>query len=218
MSGLYVYAIAAGPVKVRARGIFGRPVRSVPVGRLHAVVETATRAPRPSLARLKAQSRVLAATVQAGADVLPARFGTFVSHRRDLERDLKGRTTAMRKALRQVRGCVQMTIRITPAPAALSPCAGRKRPASGTAYLESLAARNDTRRNDPAVAAFASTAEPFARAARVEWRDSAATIFHLVPRTKLTRYLAAIGDTADRVEANVVLSGPFAPFAFVEVD
>jgi hypothetical protein len=223
MTGLYVYAIAAGPVRLRTRGIFGRPLRDVTVGRLHALIEPASRAPKPSLARLKAQGRILNAIVQTGGDVLPTRFGTFVSDKRELERALEGRSAALRRALRQVRGCVQMTVRVTPAeggPVAQASTLTRKYTdgIGGAAYLKRLAARDRSRRVDPSIRAFTAAAEPLVRATRVEWRNSTAMLFHLVPRTKLTRYVAAMSDAAGRVDAEAVLSGPSAAFAFAAAE
>jgi hypothetical protein len=215
MTGLYVYAIADRPVRLRARGIFGRPLRSVRAGRLHAVVEAAARAPKPTLARLTAQGRVIARLVQAGADILPARFGAHVGSAEELRRALAGRTTDLRRALGRVRGCVQMTVRVAAPPAAVASAADR---ASGTRFLRARAAAENTRRRDPVVRALGRAARPYARASRIEWREDGATLFHLVRRARVLAYAAAITRAVKRLDAAVVVGGPSAPFAFVEIE
>lgn len=224
MKGLYVYAIAARPVQTRRNGIFRRRLRSVRAGRLHAVVESAARAPKPSLARLKAQSRVLSALVRDGVDLLPARFGTHVDDVTQLEAALRDRSAGLRAALQRTRGCVQMTLRIE----APSSGARRSRPqqveaggtresVSGAAYLRGRASRDRARRSHPAVRGFTAAAEPFIAASLVEWRGNTATVFHLVRRSRLDAYAAALAQEARRRGVPAVLSGPFAPFAFVEI-
>lgn len=220
MPGLYLYAVTSRPVQPGVHGIFGRPVRSVAAGRLHAVVERAGRAPKPTLARLEAQSRVLAALVRRGSDLLPARFGTYLPSREALAGALDARRSELRAALRRTRGCVQMTLRFaarrTPRRTPSSTAGGQA--SSGTNYLRARVAVERARRENPQLLGFTRATERFVRAGRVEWRSGTATVFHLVPRTRLSAYAAAVCREAEAQQTNVILSGPFAPFAFVEIE
>ncbi len=218
MTGLYVYAIAGRAMRVRARGIFGRPLRAVRAGRLYVVVETAARAPRPTVAKLKAQGQVIARLVQSGADILPARFGAHVRDAGELARALAGRARELSRALRRVRGCVQMTVRVT--------MESNDRGIShrgigtdrGTRFLRARAAAEAARRRDPIVRAVRRAASPYARETRIEWRGDGASVFHLVPRARALAYVSAVTRAMKRRGAAAAIAGPWAPFAFVEIE
>ena len=215
MSGLYVYGIVDRSMRVRARGIFGHTLRTVRAAGLLAIVESASRPPKASLQKLRAQSRVVAAIVARGADVLPARFGAFVPSAGDLEKALADRRAELARALADVRGCLQMTVRVR----ATAEPHRRVTARSGGAYLRARAAQARARRRDPLLRALARAASPYVRATRIEWHERVplASMHHLVPRAKLDAYESAIAREVERRGAHAVLSGPIAPFAFAEM-
>lgn len=222
MEGLYVYAITRGSTNVRARGICGRPLRSLRVGRLHVVVEPALRPPRPSLAKLKAQAKIVAALVDAGADLLPVRFGSHVASAGELRQALRARSAELEANLRRTRGCVQMTLRMPAASAVTrtAPAGLTRRAATGTEYLRARAATAAGRRH-PLVAALNRAARPYVKAVRVDGTEEQSVflrIHHLVPRGRVADYARAIArELARRDASGVSMSGPWAPFAFAEV-
>ena len=214
MIGLYVYAITDRPVRLRGRGIFRRPLRTLRAGGLYAVVEPAARPPATSLPKLRAQGRVIARLVRAGADILPARFGAHVKNVAELERALGERTRELARALRRVRGCVQMTVRVA-RPRAAGTRADRT---SGTRFLRAQVAAVAARRRDRVMLALRRAARPYARATVIEWREEGASVFHLVPRARVAGYTEALAGAVKRLGAHAVISGPWAPFAFVKIE
>ncbi|HSL23037.1 MAG TPA: GvpL/GvpF family gas vesicle protein [Vicinamibacterales bacterium] len=222
MDGLYVYAIAQRPAKACPTGIFGRPLRSMRVGRLHVVVEPALRAPKPSVAKITAQAKIVAALVASGADLLPARFGSHVAGVTELQHALGARSADLQAMLRRTRGCVQMTVRVPATPS--GPRTSARRPArrarSGAEYLrERAAAAAGT--GHPLVAALNRAVKPYIKAVRVDWAKEPAAfvrVHHLVRRARVADYAWTITrELARRGGGAISISGPWAPFAFAEV-
>lgn len=219
--GLYVYAIADRPLHVHATGIFRRQVRSIEVpglAGLHAIVEAAARPPRQSVSRLRDHDRVLRALASSDhTAVVPARFGAFFPDRRALGAVVRESAADLRRSLRLVRGCMQMTTRVFFQDAAAQ---GRAPASSGTEHLLGLARAERTRRSHPTVASVRRKVSPFVKAERVEWHDTgsvtAVSLFHLVPRTRLEPYIDALARACRDDSARVIVSGPFLPFAFAQ--
>ena len=237
MPGLYVYAIADARRRPPLTGLFGRPLRTIGAGGVHAIVEEASRAPKPTLSRLRAQDRVLRALSGHVDPMLPARFGSFARNAHELRGMLAGRARELARALKRARGCAQMTVRLflddVPGTAMTVPRRGASRDAErrradmgswtsapgGAAYLRQLLAEDRARRSHPAVRALQRAARGVARAERIEWHDgavAAASVYHLVPRPRLQAYLRKVAAAATQEEARVIVSGPFLPFAFGE--
>ena len=218
MSGLYVYALTDTRRRANLTGLFGRRLRTIGAGGVHAVVEEAARAPKATVARLRAQDRVLETLAARGGAVLPVRFGSFARDARDLRRMLEGRAPELRRALRQANGCAQMTIRLVFAePAAGARSGGSANPRDGADYLRSLLAEDKARRAHPAYRALQGAARGLIRAERIEWHSGAvraASVYHLVPRARLQTYLGKVARVGRRTDTTLVVSGPFLPFAF----
>lgn len=216
MAGIYLYAIADSPLGVRTRGMFGRRLRSIDVGGVHAIVERAERAPRATIARLRAQDRVLRELSGGHAALLPARFGAFSTTRRELESALAARRAHLKRALRHVRGCVQMTLRLFPAARAVREAPSRK---SGAAYLRQIASAARARAAHPDLRRVQRASRGFVKGERVEWHDGpalVASIYHLVPRARQQEYLGAMAAVARSKGLKLLVSGPWLPFAFAE--
>lgn len=215
MAGVYVYGIAGRPPAAAVKGIFGRRLRVIEGARLFAIVEPAARAPKPTVPRLRAQARVLAALVAAGGDILPSRFGTFVRRPADVKAELLERGPAFRRGLRAVRGCVQISARIA-LPGGQAPA--RSPQTTGTAFLRSRAAAVGGAH--PAVRALDRAGRAFAKQTRIEADRVAPSIVvhHLVPRRYLRQYLEAVTRAAARRDIAIALSGPWPPFAFLDAE
>jgi hypothetical protein len=140
-----------------------------------------------------------------------------VASRDELQETVTPRVAELRKALRHIKGCVQMTVRITVREAELPAARGGRAPATGAAYLRARVAEDRSRRHHPVVRAITTATTPHVRGSRVEFAAATVTLFHLVQRTRVPRYLAALGREAERHDAEVRVSGPLAPFAFVEI-
>lgn len=216
MRGLYVYGITAHDTESPGRGIFGRQLRTIRIGPLRAVVEDAARAPKPTLGKLRTQSGVIAALVDNGVDILPARFGTFVSAV-ELQDLVAERRTDFVRALRAIQGRVQMTVRLKteedPRP---RPHAG----SGGRAYLQAQAKRAQRHTRDPVVRAIQRAARPYARDSRLDWRErrpAIVTLHHLVSRNRIAEYRQAVLRVVRDAGTDAIVSGPWAPFAFAEV-
>jgi hypothetical protein len=163
--------------------------------------------------------------VERGIDILPVRFGTFVPDAEALARAIDEQAPALTRALKTVKGCVQMTVRLTlvdPGPARSKRPAGRRRAESGsigTAYLRARAAARDSTGHgqvDRAVRAIARAVAPHVRAMRTESSERQATLFHLVHRRRIALHRQALAGAAGRTGAFVTVSGPLPPFAFAD--
>jgi hypothetical protein len=217
MPGLYLYGIAAHPVRLAATGVCRRPVRSIAIAPFHVIVEEAGGVPRATMANLRRHSAVIASVVDRGRDVLPVRFGTVVSGRSQLRRVVQARQEELSQALERVKGRVQMTVRvpIDEPRAAASGSAVR-----GASYLRARAALERQRARNPLVRAIQRAAKPFVRASRVEWRagpPALVSVHHLVARSRIEQYRDAVGQAMQARRAEGAVSGPWAPFAFAEV-
>lgn len=209
MSRLYVYAFIGEPG--RRCSIRGRTIEMIPVGRVHAAVERRRGAPRLTEAALQEQHAIVAELAGRVDAILPARFGAFVDDR-ELERIVIRSGARLRTALERVRGCVQMTVRISSqAPAA--PLPGTSRERAGTEYLTArraaLAESPETDLIREAVRAVAvgeslTTAGPYT------------TVAHLVPRRRVSAYRRAIEAAIRKADpgSRVRVTGPWPPFAF----
>ena len=205
---IYVYAIAEAGVPARMR-LLGRSLRALHAGNLSLIAEPDRGDREISEETLRRQHAVVEALAARLDPILPVRFGTTGS-----AEDLKARTAAsgavLGAALDHVRGMTQMTIRIhgTGSP---QPAAPESRPGlSGTEYLE-------RRRTEQASLAASARAIASAAGALVadERLDPPGTIFHLVRKQDVAAYRRAVESCAPSLQpATIVISGPFAPFAF----
>jgi len=208
---LYVYAILdAGMPAPRVRG---HRIEMLPVAGIWVAVEHLAEAPRISESTLRDQHQIVVRLGRAAKAILPVRFGAFLDAG-ELERVIRLRRGTFRKALQEVRGKEQMTVRIF-GPAMRPEFAIP--PVSGTEYLRARAAS--------ARAPLPPVAEAIGRAVRSlvtsERTDSGrggiqATLNHLVRRGRAAQYRSLVNAAVAQIEspAAVVVSGPWPPFAF----
>ncbi|HUF92900.1 MAG TPA: GvpL/GvpF family gas vesicle protein [Candidatus Limnocylindria bacterium] len=224
MSGLYVYAVLESGARAAGAGLAGEPLRVVACGDLAAAVGDMAEAPALDAHALRAHDAVVRALAQSAEAILPARFGCFVKDEPALRDALHPRAGELGEALRLVRGCEQMTVRVYgtdgATPPAGEPTAGAPvataRP--GTEYLVSRQRERQRARAvpelDPVRPALSALVRD-ERAQRHRTPPLLASVYHLIERGQaaayqetLTRAAASLGSV--RVSA----SGPWPPYAF----
>jgi len=73
-----------------------------------------------------------------------------------------------------------------------------------------------TARQVPELAAVRPAIRRFVKDERVERRGGIATVHHLIPRATAERYRAAVERAAAKSGIRLIVSGPFAPYAFAD--
>ena len=210
MSRLYVFALVDQPG--RTATVAGRRIEIIEAGDVFAAVDVSRRArPELSEAALREQHAIVVALGRRFDAVLPARFGAWVDGQ-DLEQTLTTNRARIRRALAQVKSREQFSVRVfgerEDIPTDLS---------NGAAYLRSrlAAARPEL---SAAARRIRRAVKPMVRAERIEPGRGGVrlTIHHLVDRGCAREYRAAVRESAARVPGEeIVVSGPWPPFAFV---
>jgi hypothetical protein len=209
---IYVYAIteplSGGPA---GTGLEDEPLRVFAVDGIVAVYSRHQKAEcRPEPHALWQHQRVIE-QLMSTATVLPARFGTTVEDTAALRAILHRRAPALRAQLEQVRGCVELAVRVG------LPAAERPQPAGGREYLrDRLAAQHERE------AATARTLAPLAELA-VLWKqpdraDAARSLSasYLVRAGDVERFAAQVQGLQERnAELSLSCTGPWAPYSFV---
>jgi hypothetical protein len=220
---VYALTSAAMPPIGPIAGVARERLRAVRVGTITAIVGHVRRAPAPEESALRRFDRVVRRLFVAVPALLPARFGTCFDTLDELTTVLRLRQASLRRALREVRGRAQMTVRVIGAggqPAGPLPPSSRRqrtgrgtRAASGTDYLRDRAAR------ERYVAGFGpvrARVGRWIRRERVDRRAGVATIYHLVPRAAAASYRAAVERTAAAAGLQCLVTGPWPPYAFTD--
>jgi hypothetical protein len=208
---LYTYALAERGLPTRFT-VLGRRLQVIDIGRVSAIVEAVREAPPATEEALRRQHAVVTRLAERADALLPVRFGATFT-RRELNTRVESAEDVVLAALRHVRGCMQMTVRIH-APAA--PDMSVARPSSGTAYL---AARSERRRAQRGVAARIRRA--VSRLIVDERTDEGkgellATVYHLIRSVNAWRYRSAVEAVAPTLgPVRLSVTGPWPVFAFV---
>ena len=206
---LCVYAIVSGgasPSAFRARE--GERLRLIRHGRLAAVVRKVPHAPAPTTVNLRRYDRTMQAIAKRFDAMLPARFGTCVS-REELIFILSSRRAALAPALARVRGRVQMTVRLV-GDGPHRPPPSDTRPPSGVDYLRARSREAAVPEFDP----LRATVRRWVRAEHVDRRGGVATVYHLIPRSSVDAYRAAVQRAGAAGGLHLIVSGPWPPYAF----
>lgn len=200
----YVYAFVSGPPGTVT--ISRRSIDIVPMARLHVALEWRDDPPEVTPEALARQHRIVERLGEERDAVVPARFGSLVPVEA-LKRLLQSRGADLRRALAQVRGCVQMTVRIPTESPAMVPSS---KPATGTEYLDRRRASRAVAAS-PAASAITAAVEPLIIASRAGLSSpSRLTLFHLIRRADVRAYRARVRAAA----VDMAPAGPFPPFAF----
>jgi hypothetical protein len=183
------------------------------VGGLFAAAERLRIPPAPTEVALRRQYRLVVALSRLSPAVLPVRFGAFMTGD-ELEKIVRARRTILLRALRQVRGHDQMTVRIFGPPLAALPA---NNPSSGAEYLRARAAATRPALT-PGARALVKAVSSVVDAQHVSGSRGGVqlTIEHLVRRSNVARYRRLLATCAGELEPNldIAVSGPWPPFAF----
>lgn len=223
---LCVYALAArGIGRIGRAGVAGERLHAIRIGAIDAIVGDVATAPPPTDRNLRAYDRLLSLMWSRSPAVLPARFGTVVRDRAELELILADRQETLRSRLRLVRNRAQMTIRILQGAGEGGQGSGERgqgsvarsrvpaRRSRGRSYLEQ---RARIAHDVPEFAPVREAVRRWVRAERVERQGNIATIYHLVPRGAAERYRESIRRAARDADVRLLVSGPWPAYAFAD--
>jgi Gas vesicle synthesis protein GvpL/GvpF len=209
---IYLYAIAEeldGLPDVR--GLDGAPLARGSVEGLDLVVSEHDDAEiAASEEAVLAHARVVEELVERCAALLPARFGRGFRDEDALHEAIAGRVGSLREALAQVRGCIEVGVRVLASEPATPPAE------SGRAYMEARLARNDE-----AERLARELHEPLAALARAATRTVGATPrlllsgAYLVEPGEVDAFRRRVGELeAAHPELTFVCTGPWPPYSF----
>lgn len=221
---------------LRIRGSQGERLRLVGRGAVRAVAGELRRTPAASPESLRRYDRTLRALAASLPAVLPARFGTSFADPAELEYVLSVRQGPLRRALAQVRGRAQMTVRVldsaatgaggdtlagrgarTPSRAETSTGPAVSAEGAGRRYMQERAEAAVRERDVPGFDAVRQAVAGFIRDERVEKHAALTTVYHLVPRSSAGAYRDRIIGAATAAGLQIVVSGPWPPYAFARV-
>ena len=207
----YIYALVERGLPRRFT-VLGQRLQAIDIGRVSAIVEVVREAPAVTEAALRRQHAVVTRLAQRTDALLPVRFGAVLAPT-VVDARVKAVEKTVVAALRRVRGCVQMTVRVH-APAARQTGAAAGSP--GTAYL---AARSERR---GALRSIAARIDRVASGVLVDERidegrgELVGTVYHLVRSKDVERYRNRLEAAAPSLApARLSVTGPWPVFAFV---
>jgi Gas vesicle synthesis protein GvpL/GvpF len=213
---IYVYSIgepAAMPPEPRPRGLGGARLRVLDCNGLAAVFSRhRTLQPQPSPKALWSHEAVVEQLMARGA-VLPLRFGTVLDGEPSLRETLAERHEELTRGLENVRGRVELGLRVLGEPPRERP----QGPGSGHAYL--MARHQDHRRAQEAARDVHEPLAAMAHDARVRTTVPPPAILaaaYLVDRHQIDAFKARAGAlAAARDDVSTVCTGPWPPYSFV---
>jgi hypothetical protein len=207
---LYVYALSP-PGLPRRLSVLGRRLHCVALGDVDAIVARAT-PPGRSLEDIQLQHRIVTHLAMRTPALLPARFGSVLTEGA-LRSLVSERRDDIHAALRLVRNCEQMTLRVF-GPSGLdapsSPPTG-----SGTAYLAHR--RERAHHQPPELEVIRHELGALIKAERAEAgeRGVRLVVYHLVARGKLSQYRRRASVLQTLLKPyTVTATGPWPAFAF----
>lgn len=186
-----LYGVTSAGAAVAGAGLDGRPLRTLEVGPLQAVLSDQSAPPAADTETLWSYEAVLE-RLMATTTIVPARFGTVAEDEGPIRELLDERRPELQLTLERVGGAVELAVHLEPAPAG---------PAhSGTEYLTSrLQQRRQVEALDAAAAGL------FRERANTGGRSTG----YLVDATHVDRFIQAAG------QAGAAVTGPWPPFSFV---
>lgn len=212
---LYLYALTDQPLRPEGRGLRGEPLCLLPAGKgLYAVAGEAGTLPRLTPEALKGHDATVRRLAEEASALLPFRFCAWVEDPKQLEERLAPRAQDLREALRQVKGCEQMTLRVfRSAPQPPEAEAPEEAMGPGTRYLTARARALFPPELAPLRRALSSLVRQ-ERLAHHHTPPLLLSAYHLVPRRHRSAYLKALRVVEDCATLRVVPSGPWPPYAF----
>jgi hypothetical protein len=226
---VWVYALVSPPpARLTVTGVAGERLKLITVNRIGAVIGELRRAPAPAVGNLRRYAAAVESVAAETSAILPARYGTTVGDADELLSIIRSRRTSLRQRLAAVRGRAQMTIRLLESEsgdAALpsqSPVTRRTRlrlgygATQGTQYLRQKMADAAAAGAVPAFDDMRSAIQRYVKDERIEKHQGIVTINHLVTHGSVERYRDAVARTADERGVRLIVTGPWAPYAFAD--
>jgi hypothetical protein len=180
---------------------------------------------------LLAHNEVIGAALATGRTPIPARFGQRFADDATCLADIERRGDAIRRALTNVAGCVEMGILLAPSagrllrelePVPALPRPRLEEPRAGRRYLEGLrsrAVRNEARRT-AGDAELQRLSAAVTHLVRDESKGAATagvvSVSHLVRRDDAERYRSALEAMTASPGFRMLITGPRAPYNFSE--
>jgi hypothetical protein len=207
---LYVYALSS-PGLPRRLTVLGRRLNCISLGDVDAIVAGSI-PPGRTLDDIQLQHRIVSQLSARTSALLPARFGSTVSAAA-LSTLVSERHGDIHAALRLVRHCQQMTVRVFGrSTSEITPEAA----SSGTAYLVTRQKRANY--VPPEVEVIRRELSPLVRDERVAQgeRGLRAVVYHLVSRRAVAKYQRRAATLTSLLAPHAVtVTGPWPAFAFV---
>jgi hypothetical protein len=217
---VYVYAITDGVGDVSdLRGLHDEPLRTVTVGSFVVVIGHAVDRVSPTRELLATQDRIVRALHARAHALLPVRFAAVVPDVDALSHHAALKDARLATALRNVRGCDQMTLwllkRGATAPAEDE---AHPAPAKGSVGRQYLAQRAAAQAVCPEAQRLAEVLRPLVHDERIERgkvTGVAASVYHLIERARGPAYRRAVQKAAaDLPTVAIRVSGPSPAYAF----
>lgn len=214
MSHVYVYALIEGLPAAKASG-GKRRIEFLPVSGIYAAIERRASAPDVNETSLREQHKTVVELGRLCDPIVPVRFGAWLALD-ELTNVIVSRERVLREAFEFLRHREQMTVRVFGEPVRTDDESALAA-ATGKAYLERL--RNAARPRLTSLAeAVRRAAGSMAAAERLESGRGRlqVAIHHLTERGRSREYRALVKRAVetDTTSDQVVVSGPWPPFAF----
>ena len=207
----YIYALVERGLPRRFT-VLGQRLQAIDIGRVSAIVQVVREAPAVTEAALRRQHAVVTRLARRTDALLPVRFGAVFAPPVVAAR-VKAVEKTVAAALRRVRGCVQMTVRVH-APAAREPDVAASSP--GTAYLAARSERGETLRSITARMHRAASGVLVDERVDEGRGELLGTVYHLVRSKDVERYRNRLEAAARSLApARLYVTGPWPVFAFV---
>lgn len=214
---LHLYGIVEPQVACAGVGVGGEQLQRVPCGEVVAVTSEHTALePRPDEEMLWEHEGVLEALLEAGP-VLPVRFGVRFADREAVRAALQPRSARLATILADLRGKVELSVRLLAHETVAPPAAVDSSAGPGTRYL--LAQLQDQRDAVRKLDAVRSRLAPIAAADHCELLPrpgTLATAAFLVERSAVEAFRRSVRELDEQLEDVVlVCTGPWPAYNFV---
>jgi hypothetical protein len=215
---LYVYAITDAAPDSLGIGLHGAPLRAIAAAGVFAIATQHEQPPQSGVEELWRHEEVVERLMEEVA-ALPMRFGASAASDAELEAVLGARADEFRAMLDRVRGAVELSVRVEPAPAAQVRGSDRGDAAlqqSGTEYMRErgLALRS----REEAEARYHEPLNALARRSHVppgRLDSGAFKAAYLVEADRVEAFVALVTRLGEEGATKISCTGPWPPYSFV---
>lgn len=217
---LYVYAITDASPDSLGTGIGGAPLRAIAAAGVRAIASEHEQPPQAGVEELWRHEEVVERLMEEEVATLPMRFGATAAREAELEAILRARGEEFTSLLDDVRGAVELSVRVECAPSAeyVRGSAGGDpaAPRSGTEYMRerglALRSREDAeaRYHEPLSALARRSRLPAGRLGSGAFKAA-----YLVDADRVEAFTALVGRLEREGEATISCTGPWPAYSFV---